>query len=736
MGKSSAKGTPGKKPRAAAKKSAAASKNSEKNERQNKLSFGVSRMARKDKEKDKNLIDEKNKTPMETDTNAEAPVEDTAERDRISQAPVETTAEPEQAQQQEIAPDVVAEASESAESVPNAAVLPEVLPCNREVEDFSSHAQAEGKQDKDTKDVCMKMEPPKTPPRALVARTSNCSSAGMPCLDEVQCLSIDAGHERGFEDRKSILQMMFKWSWHAMMVLAQFFSHPERQAGQAKHIEAKIASSVVSECSKYPAVAPSHDGAFPVTFSEAEMRSLNDIKESLRSFSMSTSFSGVDTPSTAYLQLMWGVQSALGCDEESIDSSLAKNTFAVEISPQAREELLHHPHGPQCVFGDICDFFTPAVKDRLPVLVKQGMVQEVLVPLIQSGKAVVDHAHCYRHGKECKVQPCKAHIAGSSCVDYSARGLCMGNDGPTFLAFLCWIAMRLLLQEEIIVHENVEGFSTSTLLLYLGHLYEAVSVILSPTFFGWGCSRNRRYTILRHKKKTSNFKSDFSVFASLFRAEPWYGLYNDEISSALPVWDYFFCSSSKDLYEELMWASGRPGCKADHLQNISEKDMEKKLHDGEFTMFWEALNDGEKNALDIYTQKDDTQVFSLNQNPQFSETKSSWKTLHCITKNAGVMWSGFHQRWLTSKEAMLVMGMPVYTWLSGGYEMCPFTEQGLNRRNNPFARSQMIGFAGNAMHCQCIGVAILFAATMVETKDSKVLPKRLATFANKMKALL
>lgn len=89
-----------------------------------------------------------------------------------------------------------------------------------------------------------------------------------------------------------------------------------------------------------------------------------------------------------------------------------------------------------------------------------------------------------------------------------------------------------------------------------------------------------------------------------------------------------------------------------------------------------------------------------------------------------------------AKEALLVMGIPVFTWLSDGLEMTSFTEQNLRRRSKPFARTHMIGMAGNAMHTQCVGLALLYAATQVEKIKSNVLSCSLASFAGKMKALM
>ena len=101
------------------------------------------------------------------------------------------------------------------------------------------------------------------------------------------------------------------------------------------------------------------------------------------------------------------------------------------------------------------------------------------------------------------MQEADTHIAGTSCVDYSPRGTQGGDRGPTFVAFLAWIGMRLELQEAIIVHENVQQFDPAALVAYLGCLYYVDSAVLNPEREGWPVARVRRYTILRHKFKTT-----------------------------------------------------------------------------------------------------------------------------------------------------------------------------------------------------------------------------------------
>lgn len=61
--------------------------------------------------------------------------------------------------------------------------------------------------------------------------------------------------------------------------------------------------------------------------------------------------------------------------------------------------------------------------------------------------------------------------------------------------------------------------------------------------------------------------------------------------------------------------------------------------------YWQALSRVEQNFAEDYAAKYPGMVWSLNQNPLVSPTKSNGKTLQCLIKNAGVLWKlGLH--WL------------------------------------------------------------------------------------------
>ncbi len=79
-----------------------------------------------------------------------------------------------------------------------------------------------------------------------------------------------------------------------------------------------------------------------------------------------------------------------------------------------------------------------------------------------------------------------------------------GTLGTACLAFLGWAGQRLVNEEELIVHENVESFPVTVLEQCLP-IYVCHSLILNPVDLGWPVRRPRRITILIHRSKAHPF---------------------------------------------------------------------------------------------------------------------------------------------------------------------------------------------------------------------------------------
>jgi hypothetical protein len=132
---------------------------------------------------------------------------------------------------------------------------------------------------------------------------------------------------------------------------------------------------------------------------------LGSLRDSLDNITFSTSFSGVDTPSTSFLMIAMYINAMLGLGVELPSLPAFTNLWACEWFSPSRTELQNHPHGPMHIFDDIGSFWTKTVHDRLSSLVNFALVNKVLIPLVMAGDAVSPYAYCHCCGHMCRA-PC------------------------------------------------------------------------------------------------------------------------------------------------------------------------------------------------------------------------------------------------------------------------------------------------------------------------------------------
>ncbi|CAE7199255.1 unnamed protein product [Symbiodinium natans] len=375
----------------------------------------------------------------------------------------------------------------------------------------------------------------------------------------------------------------------------------------------------------------------------AHSEHLYQLLQDMRATSLSTEFSGIDTPATSFIMMGTAICAELNMDKSHVPAPA--NMSAVEWSAQAREELLRHPHCPQHVFGDMNDFWRPHIAAQLDVLAANDTaINEVLLPLMRRGEATIRKAWCYKHGQMCEVdRAADLHVAGTPCTDYSQRGLMMREQGVTWKAFLSWISRRWDYQESLIIQENVINFDASTSEHFLGAIYFVSVALIDPNMYGMPITRPRQYCILRHKWKTGAALAPVNVFVEMFRAPVRFGEYNQELAAMEPAWDSYFGSPAEDIWEELMWACSRPesrakvdGCGIASLEAfkhalVNDVELVRKA-------FERALTTVEFNFLAEYRTRKTGGAYSLNQNPNFSATMSGWSKLHTLIRNAGILW--------------------------------------------------------------------------------------------------
>ena len=109
--------------------------------------------------------------------------------------------------------------------------------------------------------------------------------------------------------------------------------------------------------------------------------------------SMSTAYSGIDSPGTSVLNLLACAESQLG-----MSTTAPQHLFAVEWDTSCQRELQIHPSGAECLFSNIEDFLREPLKGMLHELVSNDKLRTVLQPVVMQNpsNAVALHLACIK----------------------------------------------------------------------------------------------------------------------------------------------------------------------------------------------------------------------------------------------------------------------------------------------------------------------------------------------------
>lgn len=294
--------------------------------------------------------------------------------------------------------------------------------------------------------------------------------------------------------------------------------------------------------------------------------------------------------------------------------------------------------------------------------------------------------------------------------------------GKSMLALMTWLALRLLLQEEVVIHENVIGFPPAILVTMLGHIYHVFPLELGPNILGHPVCRARRITILVHK----------SSVALVANGSPWADMAILCSRRLKPTfsWRAYFLASQDELKGELQWAEGRVGCYR-HLNAEEKAALPEEIRRlAELSQFTKALTISELKTWSEYMRlRGRGGVYNLNQTPGCRDMYSTGQCLNTLISNSGMVMSDAHKRWMTPYEKLLTQGFAVFPEVCPEGVRCSFLVQREALGLSPRRRNAIAFQAGNAMHTNVIGVAILwvlsFTAARQDAGDQESITKPL-----------
>ena len=112
---------------------------------------------------------------------------------------------------------------------------------------------------------------------------------------------------------------------------------------------------------------------------------LFDLRKRLRITTVSTAFSGIDSPGTSLEQLRVSLDMML---DGKVGECPSRHLHATEWFGPSQDELMNHPHRPGCLFGNIEDFLSPILKPQLPTLVANDQLELLTQLLMENNKAI------------------------------------------------------------------------------------------------------------------------------------------------------------------------------------------------------------------------------------------------------------------------------------------------------------------------------------------------------------
>lgn len=228
-----------------------------------------------------------------------------------------------------------------------------------------------------------------------------------------------------FDERQRILKKMLRWPFLVIDIVCRFVTHPMHlSAGMNKTDLIKIAwdvrQYVNSRVNSHFGQSKQHNGGGSnrgVDVVEVDVdvdpdvdsctdrqRYCQKLYDHMEATSMSTCFSGIDTPATSYMGLAWAVCKESGFDCDAMP--MPRNIFAVERFSKSIDQLKIHPHTPEHLFDDVEVFWTTRLQNLLSSqhTLSETFIEQVIIPAVLTGKAATDTAYCRKCQKQCKAR--------------------------------------------------------------------------------------------------------------------------------------------------------------------------------------------------------------------------------------------------------------------------------------------------------------------------------------------
>ena len=345
-------------------------------------------------------------------------------------------------------------------------------------------------------------------------------------------------------------------------------------------------------------------------------------------------------------------------------------------------------------------------------------------------------------------------VAGTPCTSWSRMGNRKAWTAPATIGVLFWCFETLVLQPDIILHECTTDFQVGTLEKIFQDKYSLQTLVVSPHYCGWPCTRARRFTLLVNTEKRRSLLSFTEHrFGSVFYRQ------------LKCTGDVFFCADDTELHnfaEELSSKKQLPvpdlkradpevqrevGSRClqpkalvglfsvSHLQQNQARLPRKKTrgicsvflglfcvycHSPSLKVWKRLLPESTFQRLLQYEReceindKDKVYIVNLCQNVTFMNQLSL--TIPCLLTKTTFLWSMRRARPMLPIEGLEVMGIPVFSPSrcaeSRSAVECLWHAKELSHADVAF-------LAGNSMNVHVVAAVLAYAmgSTIVASHD-------------------
>ena len=292
----------------------------------------------------------------------------------------------------------------------------------------------------------------------------------------------------------------------------------------------------------------------------------------------------------------------------------------------------------------------------------------------------------------CQPAATDCNVTGTPCQDFAPNGHRQGVSGPQWPTFMAWAHLVMALDIAIVVHENVPQFDVQALISIFSSKYVIFSFLVDCSDVGFHLiSRKRRFTVMYHKVKAIVHASPAWLHSRIKQAFlPLQAHMASHVSAC-------FMASMDEILQDIEDLCLLRGVTAQQ----AIQDMSLLLSPGELQRL-EAYEALWLQRFNVPAYLCDWAIFNLADNPDggFTTWSAASGRIPGLRTHNAKYWVPYLQRWLTNKELLASMGVPVYPSLAiaAGVPFVAVTP-------GPAARHML----GNMMHIASVGSVIACA---------------------------